>query len=133
VKSNVKLKVVEGGQPKAYSYLRFSTPEQLKGDSLRRQTTLSAEYATARGMVLDTELNLRDLGVSAFRGDNAETGALSLFLDAIRKGIVPRGSYLLLESLDRLSRRVARKAVRYLEEIVEAGVTVVTWNTPKRR
>lgn len=31
---------------RAYSYLRFSTPEQLEGDSLRRQTALADSYAT---------------------------------------------------------------------------------------
>ena len=61
---------------KAYSYLRFSTPEQSKGDSLRRQTALADEYAKRHGLTLDTELNLRDLGVSAFRGDNVAVGAL---------------------------------------------------------
>ena len=30
--------------PKAYSYIRFSTPEQEKGDSLRRQEKRAEEY-----------------------------------------------------------------------------------------
>jgi DNA invertase Pin-like site-specific DNA recombinase len=32
-------------KPTAYSYIRFSTPEQIKGDSLRRQVELSEAYA----------------------------------------------------------------------------------------
>ncbi len=115
-------------KPRAYSYLRFSTPEQMKGDSLRRQTELAERYAHQHGLELDQELNLRDLGVSAFRGANLETGALGAFLKAVRDGIVEPGSFLLVESLDRVSRKSARKAVRILEEIVEAGVTVVTLN-----
>lgn len=114
--------------PKAYSYQRFSTPEQMKGDSLRRQTKLAEEYAARHKLTLDTELNMQDLGVSAFRGDNLETGALGAFLKAIKQGIVEPGSFLLVESLDRISRKSARKAVRILEEIVEAGVVVVTLN-----
>lgn len=116
---------------KAYSYLRFSTPEQALGDSKRRQTKLAEEYAGAHKLTLDTELNLNDLGVSAFRGDNIATGALGAFLDAVKQGVVERGSYLLVESLDRVSRAAARKAVRVLEDIVEAGVTVVTLNDGK--
>lgn len=119
-------------KPRAYSYLRFSTPEQLKGDSLRRQTQLAEEYARRHGLVLDTELNLRDLGVSAYRGDNIETGALGAFLTAVKEGVVEPGSLLLVESLDRVSRKVARKAVRILEDIVEAGITVVTLNDGKQ-
>jgi hypothetical protein len=32
-------------RPKAYSYLRFSTPEQRKGDSFRRQWEKAKAYA----------------------------------------------------------------------------------------
>jgi DNA invertase Pin-like site-specific DNA recombinase len=112
--------------PKAYSYLRFSTPEQSKGDSHRRQTQLAADYALRNSLALDTELTFHDLGVSAFRGTNAETGRLGDFLEAVKAGHVAKGSYLLVESLDRLSRRSARKALRVLEDIVETGITVVT-------
>src|SRR4051812_41762779 len=112
--------------PKAYSYLRFSTPEQSKGDSYRRQTSLAADYAQRHNLELDTQLTFHDLGVSAFRGDNAETGRLADFHEAVRVGLVPQGSYLLVESLDRLSRQTARKAFRALEDICEAGIVVVT-------
>ena len=117
--------------PRAYSYLRFSTPEQSKGDSLRRQTALADEYAKRHGLTLDTELNLRDLGVSAYRGDNLAVGALGAFLRAVSDGLVPKGSVLLVEALDRVSRQSARKAVRILEDIVEGGITVVTLNDGK--
>jgi len=39
----------------AYSYIRFSSPELLKGDSLRRQLELSEEYAHKNGLRLDTK------------------------------------------------------------------------------
>lgn len=112
---------------KAYSYLRFSTPEQMQGDSFRRQTALAQAYAQQNGLDLDTSLTFHDLGVSAFRGRNAGAeGQLGAFLEAIRRGIVPEGSYLLVESLDRISRQTARKALRSLEDVVEAGAIVVT-------
>lgn len=111
--------------PKAYSYLRFSTPDQMKGDSLRRQTHLAEEWSRKHEIPLH-EGSYEDLGVSAFRGANAETGRLGEFLEAVRSGAIERGSYLLIESLDRLSRMKARKAVRLLESICEEGITVVT-------
>lgn len=83
-------------------------------------------YALSRGLDLDTELTYRDEGVSGFQGRNVETGKLGAFLEAAKAGLVPRGSYLLLESLDRMSRQVARKAFRVLEDICEEGITVVT-------
>jgi DNA invertase Pin-like site-specific DNA recombinase len=117
---------------KAYSYLRFSTPEQMAGDSFRRQSQLATDYCTQHGLELDTKLTFQDLGVSAFRGANAETGRLAEFLEAVRSGLIPRSSMLLVESLDRVSRQAARKALRVLEDICESGITVVTLTDGKR-
>lgn len=114
-----------GRRPKAYSYVRFSTPEQAKGDSLRRQTELARDYAAKHGLDLDGELTFQDLGVSAFRGRNAQTGALGAFLEAVRNGTVIVGSYLIVEALDRVSRQTVRLAVRTMEDIVSAGINVV--------
>lgn len=111
---------------KAYSYVRFSTPEQGSGDSLRRQTEAARRYATQHGLELDETLTFTDPGLSAYRGRNAkEGGALAAFLTAVEMGTVPKGSYLLVESLDRISRQTVRKAVRTMEDIVEAGVNLV--------
>lgn len=113
-------------RPKAYSYTRFSTPEQSQGDSGRRQTAAAEAYARVHGLELDEALTFRDLGVSAYRGRNAADGRLGDFLEAVKQGVVPPGSFLLVENLDRISRQTARKALRTLEAIVEAGVTLVT-------
>lgn len=110
---------------KAYSYTRFSTPEQAKGDSARRQKDAAKAWAAQHGIELDTELSFADQGVSGYTGANLETGALGAFLERVKDGTVPAGSWLLVESLDRISRQVARKAIRAIEDIVEAGVTVV--------
>lgn len=127
-KKAASVAVVSVGKPRAYSYIRFSTPEQAKGDSLRRQTQLAEDYARAHGLELDNELNMRDLGVSAFRGANMEQGALGAFLTAAQMGVVAPGSYLLVESLDRVSRKTAARAANILQSICYAGVRVVTLN-----
>lgn len=113
-------------RPRAYSYLRFSTPEQMKGNSLHRQTTMAQDYARRHGLELDLDLTFHDMGVSAYRGQNAEAGKLAYFKEAVETGLVPQGSLLLVEQLDRVSRLVPRKALRVLEDIVDAGVSVVT-------
>lgn len=111
---------------RAYSYLRFSTPDQMKGDSMRRQSQLAVDYAQRHGLELDETLKFQDLGVSAFRGANAETGRLAEFMEAVKSRAVAQGSWLLIESMDRLSRTKPRQAVRLLEAICDAGITVVT-------
>ncbi|HXD88757.1 MAG TPA: recombinase family protein, partial [Urbifossiella sp.] len=112
----------------AYSYLRFSSPEQAKGDSLRRQTELRDDWLAKSGAVLDTSLSLRDEGVSAFRGghrENADRNALAAFLDLVRAKRIARGSYLIVESLDRLTREDIRPALTLLLNLIESGIRVV--------
>ncbi len=112
---------------KAYSYIRFSKPEQMKGDSLARQIEKSKAYCNANGLELDTELNLKDLGISAFNGKNLdEDAALGGFIKAIDEGRVKRGSYLLIESLDRLSRQRVIDAFNAFQSIIKKGITIVT-------
>ncbi|RYE30330.1 MAG: recombinase family protein, partial [Hyphomicrobiales bacterium] len=109
---------------KAYSYIRMSSGRQLKGDSLVRQLGLSEAFAGLHNLDLDT--GLRDLGVSAFDGSNRETGALAAFLQKVRAGEIERGSYLLVENLDRLSRDHVLKALRVFTDIIEAGIVLAT-------
>ncbi|MBX3549546.1 MAG: recombinase family protein [Xanthobacteraceae bacterium] len=111
--------------------MRFSTPEQERGDSFRRQKTMAELYAAQNGLDL-VEDSYRDLGVSAFRGANAVTGALRRFLDAVEEGQVPKGSYLLVESLDRVSRNQITAAQGLFLQIVGAGIVLVTLTNGRR-
>ncbi|PJG48593.1 hypothetical protein CAF53_10370 [Sphingobium sp. LB126] len=112
---------------RVYSYTRFSTPEQAQGDSYRRQTDAAARWAKSKGLTLDDRLSFADEGVSAFRGGNAGTDkGLGRFIAACKSGLVPDGSYLIVESLDRLSRMDPHEAQYQLLEIVRSGVAVVT-------
>lgn len=112
--------------PKAYSYLRFSTPEQRIGDSTRRQSNAASEWCARRGIELDTTLTFQDLGRSGFTGDNYSEGALGLFFKAVESGVVEKGSYLVIEALDRFSRENPMEASTRLFALVRAGITLVT-------
>ena len=111
---------------KAYSYLRFSTPEQQQGDSFRRQFEATRRYAQEHGLDLDESLVLQDLGLSGYHGEHIQHGALGVFLNAVQAGQIPRGSYLLVESLDRLSRARVHEAFAQFNAIISAGITIVT-------
>lgn len=110
---------------KAYSYIRFSRPEQLKGNSLRRQKKASADYAAEHNLQLDGR-SMEDLGISGYRGKNAIEGALAGFLEGVRTGKVESGSTLMVESFDRLSRDQITEALTQFLNIINAGITVVT-------
>lgn len=103
----------------AYSYIRFSNEAQAEGDSLRRQLEATRKYCHEKGLILDESLELQDLGVSAWEGKNAEKGALGRFLAACRSGRITKGSALVVENLDRISRQSPRKTVRLLGEILD--------------
>ena len=104
----------------------MSTEVQLLGDSLRRQVEKSQEYAAREGWELLEEDQLKDIGISAFSGANVSGGALGLFLQAIRDRKIEPGSFLIIESLDRLSRQDPWKAMGLFSEIINSGVSIVT-------
>src|SRR5262249_4375800 len=64
-------------------------------------------------------------GVSAFKGMNALVGNLGVFLDAVKRGLVPPGSVLICESLDRISRQGIDEGYDLIKRILKAGIVIV--------
>ncbi len=133
----------------AYSYVRFSHPSQAKGDSLRRQTETTEAWCKRNGARLDTATTLHDLGKSAFKKKrrrgaevedpmaafvepeglvNPDRRALAGFQELIKRRKVPRGAYLVIENLDRISRDDVVPATHLLTGILLAGVHIVQLN-----
>lgn len=110
----------------AFSYIRWSSKAQGEGDSLRRQLARAQAYADAHGLELDT--THRDEGVSSMRGEHRLRGALASFLAKIEAGDIARGSYLLIDSFDRLGRENEMQMVNLMSGIVLRGVKIVTLN-----
>jgi len=111
----------------------------MNGDSYRRQWEAAQAYASREGLELDQDLTFHDIGVSAFRGRNAEKGKLALFRRAVEDGVILPGSYLLVEDFDRLSRLDPWDAYPIFQELVNSGINIVTlkdgriWNTKEIR
>lgn len=108
---------------KLYSYIRFSSMRQNDGSSYERQIRMAREVAAKYDLELVNDY--QDLGVSAFKGANSRTGALSRFLDSIGRS-VPVGSWLFIENLDRLSRADIVSAQELFLSIIRRGITIVT-------
>jgi DNA invertase Pin-like site-specific DNA recombinase len=109
----------------AISYKRFSSPKQARGDSVRRQTDVTEEYCQRHHLrLIDTYL---DAGLSGFTGENLNDGsALTTLLHAAKVGKFKPGTRLIVESLDRLSRREISMAVRLFLDILDIGLVIVT-------
>ncbi len=121
----------------AYSYIRLSSKRQSNTDDktayrdgLRRQLALRDEYLAANPhLTLDTKFSLHDIGVSAFTMANIAKGGdgkLAKFQQAVDEGRIAKGSYLLVESLDRISRASVPVAQHMLLGLVNAGIVVVS-------
>ena len=118
--------IAPGPKPLAYSYVRMSNRTQRKGDSLRRRMEASKKYAAVNSLKLVEDFKLHGLGVSASKGANLATGTLGEFLRAVKDRKIPAGSYFLVESLDRISRRDAPAALGVFLKLINAGITLVT-------
>lgn len=118
-------KIDESPRRKAYSYMRFSRPEQARGASQKRQLEMAAAYARENNLDLDE--TLRDAGISAYRGKNREAAnALGAFLARVDSGDIPPGSVLLVESFDRLSREEVVVALEFFLSLTRKEITIVT-------
>jgi DNA invertase Pin-like site-specific DNA recombinase len=116
-------------KPKAYSYIRFSSPEQARGDSYRRQRDAAFAYCQEQGLELATtrEYSFFDRGKSAYTGKNIDDSSeLARFLKLVENGTIPKGSYLIVESLDRLSREEVKKALPRFLDLLGRGICVYT-------
>jgi DNA invertase Pin-like site-specific DNA recombinase len=114
--------------PVAYSYVRFSTPEQKKGDSLRRQTEAAAAWCERHGVRLDTSRTYHDLGKSAYVGEhrsNPDRYALAAFLKLADDDKIKPGSFLIIEALDRLTREHVRAGLMLCLGLIEKGIRIV--------
>ena len=104
-----------------HSYARFSTGRQQLGDSERRQIEAAEDYCKRNGHTL-SDLQLIDRGWSGFRG-NKQT-ALNEFLKMIETGEVKPGEILLVESVDRLSRKGIMPTQMLINRILSAGIHI---------
>lgn len=111
-------------KPRVISYTRFSSRRQSHGKSEERQEDAARSWCVRNGFELDE--NISDLGVSAFRGRHRNKGALSTFLRRIQDGKIPKGSYLLIEHFDRLTREEVSDAQDLVKLILREGVNIVT-------
>lgn len=111
-------------QDVGYSYRRFSSLPQESGDSVRRQTSKTEAWSERTGVPIDWSLRI-DKGLSGYTMENLDVGSLGEFVKLVEKGKVKRGSYLVVESLDRLTRGFEQDALRVILNLTGAGVRIV--------
>ncbi|KIN09233.1 recombinase family protein [Vibrio mytili] len=111
-----------------YPYVRFSSEQQSGGSSYQRQLGDILKYAKENGYTVNDSLELRDLGLSAYKADHIKKGSLGDFFDAIDSGMIETdgSAYLCVEQIDRLSRQSLDDASDVLRTILRANINVIT-------
>jgi DNA invertase Pin-like site-specific DNA recombinase len=110
-------------------------PGQIGNNSLDRQIEDGREWYSREiaplGIPLDETFT--DSARSAYKGEHVgKKGDLGRFLAAIESGAVSKGSILIAENLDRVSRQGNKIARKLLEQIVDKGVDVHIVNIEKK-
>jgi hypothetical protein len=116
-------------QTLAFIYIRFSTPKQEAGSSKDRQ--LEDVRAFIKRMGWQEAEIIEDLGRSAWKGDHLKRGNLGKFRARIDAGEIRRGSVIVVEEIDRLSRQQARVAQRWMEDVCDLGFQIATARNSK--
>ena len=111
-----------------YPYVRFSSEQQAGGSSYKRQMGDILKYAKENGYTVNNSLELKDLGLSAYKAKHIEKGSLGDFLDALDTGVIETdgSAYLCIEQIDRLSRQSIDNAYQVFRRILKANVNVIT-------
>lgn len=116
----------------AYSYARVSSVGQVTGSGIDRQIEKARTYCRDNGLTF-SEDTFSDKGKSAFKSKHrSKDSELTRFIDAVSKGIVKKGSVLIVEALDRLSREEMETAITLFRSILKMGIDVVTLSDNKR-
>ena len=99
----------------AYAYIRYSSKKQDESDSYRRQVEIIQEYCARKKLTLSDEI-FSDLGVSAYTHFNKREG-FNRMLAMIDSGEIPKGSWIIMEHLDRMSREGSKRSISLISDI----------------
>lgn len=111
--------------PVAFSYIRFSSADQARGDSLTRQQEYVANWLLSNPDYALSGASFQDLGISGYSGKHLESGFGKL-LAAVESGVIKSGDVVLIEAIDRAGRLEPSVMLHLLTGIVNAGVKLIT-------
>ena len=109
-----------------FSYKRFSSSVQQKGSSIARQSKMTKEWLERHTYLVLSEDDFTDEGISGFDGSNVRKGDLGRFLHLVQSGEIPKGSILVIEQFDRLTRQNPLDAIPLVRDLLKSGVEIQT-------
>jgi DNA invertase Pin-like site-specific DNA recombinase len=117
--------------PFCYGYIRWSSDAQEDGDSRARQEGLMRDWLKKNPGAVRWD---KSLGKSGYFLDEGKSGhlresldgyALGEFRKLCQSGRVPKGSYLLFENMDRITREHPWDALQLIDSVLRCGIVLV--------
>ncbi|EMR34026.1 recombinase family protein [Vibrio harveyi] len=131
-------------KPTIITYLRYSSKQQAEGLSEYRQSEINRKFVekfcSEHEVDLNEVISLKDLGVSAYRGLNLTLGSFSQTIKKFKSGEIGKkynengeiNTYLIVESLDRITRTGPFKSTQIFTELLEYTNIVVLADGEKK-
>ncbi|EJB8438703.1 recombinase family protein [Vibrio parahaemolyticus] len=131
-------------KPTIITYLRYSSKQQAEGLSEFRQSEINRKFVekfcAEHKVDLNEVISLKDLGVSAYRGLNLTLGSFSQTIKKFKSGEIKKkfnedgeiNTYLIVESLDRITRTGPFKSTQIFTELLEYTNIVVLADGEKK-
>lgn len=110
--------------PVGYAYVRYSTIAQAAGESVDRQISPLKQFTDEVGVQI-MEIII-DEGVSSYKGKNVNKGKFKEILSRIESGVIRKGDYIVVESIDRITRQRVSDGVELLQGILKKGIRIYT-------
>src|SRR5262245_17171174 len=110
-------------QREAISYDRFSDPRQSQGDSAGRQSREFTDFCK-RHKLRPAANHFTDYGRSGYDGTHRKKGNLGRFEQLVKEKVITAGKVLVIEAWDRLSRERPDHVVKFVSEVLGAGIDI---------
>jgi len=117
-------------QAQAIPYIRYSSFRQSEGHSYQRQKESIDKWLAAHPDYVRSNLVFEDLAKSGFSSDERkkykQASGMIKIQEAIKAGLIRKGDLIILEALDRATRRNMVDAWDLITPILKAGVDILT-------
>jgi hypothetical protein len=103
-----------------FSYIRYSSANQVGNTSVDRQSEVAPRVAAQRGWKLRTDLCVLQEKTSAYKGLNVPM--IRRIIQDVESGVIPQGTVMIVEKFNRAFRQKLEDSVPLLWEMLKSGL-----------
>src|SRR6266498_3314226 len=103
-----------------FSYIRYSSANQVGNTSVDRQLEVAPRVAAKMSWTLKTDLAVLQEKTSAYKGLNVPM--IKKIVKDVETGVIPKGMVMIVEKFNRVFRQDLENSVPLLWEILKSGL-----------